>query len=134
MTEVYNWREGSIHLWTGSATASAVIAFAQNLMLTPAWGMQSDPTLGGGYRQHLTGRRADLIVQALYTHDGTLARLAGAATAGGVHMKLINSGIHGSAGYLLWSGSIDALPWQGSEVAPFSYQLAYHCHEWSAFP
>ena len=132
MYEVFSWMEGSVHIWTGSASASAVVAFAQNVQGNPQYGMQSDAAASGRYFMHSTGRRFDLTIGALYTYDATLARMAASARSD-VHVKLLHTGIHGSAGYLLYSGAIDALPFQGNEGAPYSYQLVYHCHSWKPF-
>lgn len=130
--EAFSWAEGSISLWTGSATASAVVAFAQTNDLTLAHGWNNYQTLDGSYHDSFTGQRADLSVGAVYTSDLTLARMVASATA--VHVRLNHSNaVNGSAGYLLYSGRVDMLRYAGSEAAPYTYQLMYHANRWSAY-
>lgn len=131
MGEVFTWNEGQVWVWTGSATASALVSFAQNMQLSLVRGWDNVPSLAGNYRDHITGRRADLLLGALYTHDAALQRIDAAETA--VHVKLLHTGIHGSAGWLLWSGRIDSITPIGSEGNPYLFQLAYHANRWSAF-
>lgn len=132
MAEAYVWSEGLIALWTGSATASAVVAYAQNLQAQLNYGMQSDAAASGRYRIHSTGRRGDVMIGAVYTYDNRLQRMADSARTD-VHVKLLHANLNGSAGLLLWSGAIDAFVPQGSEASPFTFQLTYHAHVWSAF-
>ena len=130
--ETYSWNEGSIAFWTGSATASAVIAYATNSDLSLVRGWENRRTLSGNYYDLLTGQRADLMVGAVYTSDLTLARMVESATA--VHVRLTHTNaVNGSAGFLLYSGRIDALRYAGSEAAPYTYQLTYHANQWSAY-
>lgn len=131
MPEAYTWPEGQIAFHTGSATASAVVAFAQNMQAMMIRGWSNDPSLAGVYRDHLTGQRADVVLGAVYTHDATLLRMEASATA--MHMKLLHSGIHGSAGFQFYSGRIDAISIIGSEGQPYVYQVSYHANVWSAF-
>ncbi len=129
--EAYTWPEGQIWIWSGSATASALVGFAQNMQFTPVRGWDNRPSLDGTYRDHLTGQRADLVIGQVFTHDSTIQRMEASATA--YNVKLVHSGIHGSAGVVLSSGRIDSLALLGSEGNPYVYQLTYHCNQWSAF-
>lgn len=131
MPEAITWNEGQIWMWTGSATASALIAFAENMQLLPVRGWLNEPALNGQYYDRISGRRADLVVGAMYTRDAAIQKLDAAETA--VHMKLLHSGVYGSAGVLLWSGRIDSLGLIGSQGSPYQYQMSYHCNAWSAF-
>lgn len=129
--EAFSWPEGSIAFWTGSATASAVVAYAQNSDLSFVWGWENRRTLSGNYYDIPTDTRADLSVGAVFTSDGTLARMAQSATA--VHVRIAHyNAVNGSAGYALYSGRIDALRYAGSEGAPYTYTLTYHANQWSA--
>ena len=129
--EAYSFREGSIHIWTGSATASAVIAYAQDVQLSLAWGIDNAAALDGSYHDRLTGQRADLSIGALFTYNATLHRIAQSATA--FHAKLLHTGINGSAGYVLWSGRFDALTLVGNEGALMQSTFQSHANRWSAF-
>lgn len=131
MPEAYVWPEGQIYIWTGTATASAVVSFAENSNLQVAYGWDNRPNLSGTYRDHLTGKRADLSIAALYTIDGTIQRMADSATA--VHIKLIHNTINGSAGFFLYSGRLDNIAYQGDNAAPYKYALQYHANVWSGF-
>jgi hypothetical protein len=132
MAEVVSWMESQVYISTGSATASAVVAFAQNTQVNLARGWQNDANAAGTYRDHLTGQRADVTIGVMYTYDGTIQRIEGSATA--IHMKLLNTAVgQGSAGVLLWSGRIDTLSIVGSEANPYQYTLACHFNSWSAF-
>jgi hypothetical protein len=118
--EVFGWSEGRVYLWTGSATASAVAAYAQNTQANMVHG------------NALTGLRADVSEGLLYTHDATIMKMFHpSATA--VHIKLLHSGVNGSAGHFFYSGVIDSLVVAGSEQNPYQYTLNYHANIWSAF-
>lgn len=133
MAEVFAWGEGQIYLWTGTATASARIGYAQNVQAPLVRGWANDPSLAGSYRDHLTGLRADVLLGALYTPDATIQKIEASATA--VHLKLLHAlpDNMGSAGTILWSGRIDSLTYVGNENNLFQYTLAYHANRWSAF-
>jgi hypothetical protein len=132
MAEAYSWPEGSIAFWTGSATASAVVGYAQNSDLALARGWENRRTLSGNYYDLATGQRVDLNVGAVYTSDATLARMFDSATA--VHVRVTHyNPVNGTAGFLLYSGRIDALRFAGTEGTPYTYQLTYHANQWSAY-
>ena len=132
MAEAYSWPEGSISFWTGSASASAVVAYAQNSDLALAWGWINRQSLAGTYSDLFSGQRADLSVGAVYTSDATLYRMVASATA--VHARIVHyNPVNGSAGFVLYSGRVDALRYAGSEDAPYTYQLTYHANAWSAY-
>lgn len=131
MAEAYAWPEGQIAFWTGTATASAVIAYAQNSDLSLAYGWENRRTLSGSYYDLATGQRADLSVGAVYTSDATLYRMVASATA--VHERIVQYNVvNGSAGFVLYSGRVDAMRFAGTEAAPYTYQLTYHANAWSA--
>ncbi len=130
-SEAYSWTEGQLWVFTGNLATSAVVAFAENTRLNLTWGNVNRETLAGGYYDYTTGKRADMSIGAVMCSDKTLARLADSATA--VHMKFINSSVNGSAGYMLYSGRIDTLAYDGTQAAPFKYTLAYHANVWSGF-
>lgn len=129
--EVFVWPEGQIALFTGTGAASALIAYARNSQATLTHGWINRPNVSGLYQDHLTGRRADIAIQALYTWDATLIKLAEAETA--LHMKLWHNGVNGSAGLFIFSGRVDALALVGSEDAPYAFSLNYHANVWSAW-
>lgn len=132
MAEAFSWPEGQIAFWTGTATASAVVAYAQNNTLTLNYGWLNQQMLDGSYQDFTTGRRADLSVGALFTFDQTVMKIAQSATA--VHARLLHhNAAEGSAGYLLYSGRLDSVALNGSEQAPYTYQLSFHANSWSAF-
>lgn len=132
MAEAYSWAEGQIAFWTGSATASAVVAYAQNSDLALARGWINRQSLAGSYADLLSGQRADLTVGAVYTSDPTLVRMVESATAIHVRVNHTNA-VNGSAGFLLYSGRVDMLRFAGTQDAPYTYQLTYHANQWSAY-
>lgn len=132
MAEAYSWAEGQIAFWTGSAQASAVVAYAQNSDLSLAWGWINRQSLAGTYTDLFSGQRADLTVGAVYTSDSTLDRMAASATAMHVRLSHYNP-VNGSAGFILYSGRVDAIRYAGTEQAPYTYQVTFHANAWSAF-
>lgn len=130
-SEAYSWNEGQIYAWTGSATASAVIAFARDMQLSMQWGIDNVSTISGTYHDRVTGQRADLSIGALFTFNATIGRMVQSATA--MHMKLLHSSINGSAGFVLWSGRVDALSLVGSDDNVLQYTVQHHANRWSAF-
>jgi len=118
-------------LYTGAGAASAVVAYAQQTQVSITWGWLNHGTLGTAYYDHLTGKRADVSIGAVYTFDKTIKRMAESATA--IHLKLMHSGLNGSAGYFLYSGRIDSLEYAGTEESPYTYSLRAHFNQWSAF-
>jgi hypothetical protein len=130
--EAYVWPEGTVYLWTGTATASAIAAYAQNTQANMVHGWINRPALGGTYHNVLTGLRADVSVGMLYTYDATILKMFHpSATA--VHIKLLHSGVNGTAGHFFYSGVIDSISIAGTEQNPYQYTLAYHANIWSAF-
>ncbi len=128
--EVFSWLEGQAYFHTGSATASAVVGFAQSLQGQFVWGYENYPTLGG-YGNVLTGLRADVTIAAFWTPVSTIARLAQSATA--VHMHIRQSNGVASAGYKLWSGRIGSILLAGNEGGVLQYSIGYYANEWSAY-
>lgn len=131
MAEAFAWPEGAIYLWTGTATASALVGYCQSVQGALARGWDNRPRMDGSYVDHLTGQRADVLIGAAYQRDSTLAAVFDSATA--VHLKLLHSSVNGTAGYTLWSGRLDNLTLVGNERTPYVYSLAYHANKWSAF-
>lgn len=131
MAEVVGWPEGQIYVWTGTATASALVGYAENLSLTFQRGFINRETLSGGYYDYTTGRRADVNCGAVWSYDGTLRYMYDSATA--VHMKLIHSSLGNSAGYLFYSGRMDTLAAQGAEGNVLKFNIQAHFNVWSAF-
>lgn len=129
--EVYAWPEGELLVWTGSASPVAV-ARVNNARHREQMGwLNSGPTVGGVYTDHLTGMRADVNIDAGFTYDMTLPRIMEAATA--VHMEFRYAGVNGSAGYKFWSGRIDAHEVYGGQNSLINFTLAYHANIWSAY-
>lgn len=132
MPEAYSFPEGTLHIWTGAANASGTpIAYVQNTNVIPTWGWQREPSVSGVYRAHKTGVSIQLNAGVVWTHDKTIMKIAESATA--IHGKVMNSSINGSAGYLMYSGNIDSLQYQGAQGGFFQYNLAALFNIWSAF-
>lgn len=130
--EGYAWPEGSLHLWTGSHTASGnPVAYVQSVQFTPAYRWEWMPTLSGNYLPHLAGKQATLQFGVLYSVDRRLQTLFEAQTA--VHIKFTHQHYSGSAGYVGWSARLDSLTLAGSEAGLFTQRLAGECYAWSAF-
>lgn len=132
MSETFVWPEGSIHVWTGSATASAVIVYAQAIQGTFTRGWDNFPVLDGTWRDVLTGERADITFNMLYCTNNSAIRTFDAAKTG-VHMHLRHTALDASAGVLLYSGRIDMLQLAGSERQSFQNGVTYHANVWSAY-
>jgi hypothetical protein len=130
--EAIVWPEGAIYLYTGTATTSALIAYASDVNATLARGWNNYSTLDDVYHDVLTGRRADLTIGNLYTVGNSALRAFEAAHTA-VHIHLYQSGVWGSAGYHLYSGRIDRVTLVGREGDVFRHQIAYHANEWSAY-
>lgn len=134
MPEAYSFREGTLHLWTGAATASgASVGYAQNVNIDLGLDFQADPALSGNYRTHLAGRQGTYSVEMLWTYSSAVRQIFFAETAGGVHFKITEAGVNGSAGIILYSGSMNRLTYQGSEGALMRMSLGGFGHVWSAF-
>lgn len=134
MSEVYSWTEGSLYLYTGSATASAVVTYAENSHLTLMRGWDNRANLSGNYRDHLTGQRADLTIQTMLSNDWRAVLMYESATAVHLHIKQIKpSYMTASAGVWLYSGRVDSLQFNGSRNQAYTFSLSYHCNAWSAY-
>lgn len=132
MPESYGFSEGNLHLYTGVTGASGTpVAYVQNVSLTLAIGWQPEPSISGVYRDHKTGLQANLNAGVCYTFDKTMQRMFESATA--VHGKFIHSSVNGTGGYLLMSGRMDNLAYNGSQGGAMLYSLAAHFNIWSAF-
>ena len=128
--EVYAWPEGIISLYTGDGAASAVLAYAKSHELALTRGYFVTQSIGGVYRRHETGKVATLTVQTMFASQTAVA-IFESATA--VHLKLNHVNALGSAGYFLWSGSLNSIKPAGSESQPFTLSMQYECNAWSAF-
>lgn len=133
MPESFAWPEGVLAVYTGNASpsTSAVIAYARDTQASLAWGWDNRANASGVYLNHLTGTKADLNFNAVYTVDSTITKLAQSATA--VHLKVLHTNAIGSAGFFFYSGRIANIRYVGSEKNPFTYQFSYFCNTWSAF-
>jgi len=68
MAEVWAWPEASVYLYTGTATASALVAYAQNTRVSLVRGWDNYRTLTGLYQDALTalapvGTRTAILVE-----------------------------------------------------------------------
>lgn len=131
MPETISWPEAAVYIYTGSGTASALVSYCNNINVQFQRGWVNNVTLGGVYYNHLTGKRANVTIQAFYTFDGTLVDIDASATA--IHMHLKQSNVYGSAGYYLYSGRIDTVTFAGSNGQVFTYGLQAHFNQWSAY-
>lgn len=132
MPEGYGWPEGSLHVYTGVTGSSGTpVAYVQNVGLTLMRGWQPEPSISGVYRDHLTGLSCQLNAGIVYTFDKVLQKIFESGTA--VHAKLTHSSVNGTAGYVMMSGRIDSLTYQGTQAGVMQYSLAAHFNIWSAF-
>lgn len=132
MPEIFSWNEGSVRAWTGTATASSLIMFMQNMQAMLQWGWEDHQTVVGRYDQHLTGLRADLSFQHLYGLNGDFEKMVASATA--IHFKIDHSSIvNGTGGIMLWSARIAGMLLQGAEGGVFSWTVQVFGHDWSRY-
>jgi hypothetical protein len=133
MAEVFSWPEGACYLWTGTATASALVVYQQQTQITMDYGVQNFRTLDSAYHNAWTGQRADIQIGALHTTDHlTLEKFAAART--GVHIHFVRTGVAGvSAGRYFYSGAINAVQERGQAGGFYEYGLTYHANDWSAY-
>lgn len=130
--EGYSWIEGSIWVSTGVAFAtSALIGYAEMSTEGRNYGWVNTPAAGGTYYDHLTGQRADIPLQAVYTFDQTLIKIAEAKTA--LHFKFLQNTINGSAGCYYYSGHIDRVEIKGQDGQVYKYSVQAHFNQWSAY-
>lgn len=131
MPESFGWPEGSIYIYTGNLSTSALVAYAENTTLSMKWGWDNRAAATGEYFDHLTGRRVEATFQAVYNVDGTLMRIAQSATA--VHIKFLHANAIGSAGFWIYSGRIDEMRVAGNANQPYKYTMQAHANRWSGF-
>lgn len=133
MPESFSFTEGNCYIWTGNASpsTSAVIAYARDTRMTPMFGWDNRAAANRTYRDHLTGLRCDVSIDAVYTVDNTLMKITESATA--VHMKFLHSNGIGSGGYFLYSGRIASLAFAGNDRQVYSYKFNAYFNVWSAF-
>src|SRR3990167_6331515 len=133
MPEPWAWPEGSVFLWTGTATASAVVAYATDIRAYFQYGVMNYRTLDSAYHDRWTGLRVDLYIGALWTpHYSAIRAMADAQTGAHLHLKHVNPA-GGSAGHFLYSGAIDGLDFQGREGDLFRMGAQFHANVWSAY-
>lgn len=131
MTEAFSHREGQLFVWTGTATASALVAFAQGVQANVVRGWLNEPRGDLSYRDVQTGQRLDVQIGTLLTWDMTLQRLFDSATA--LHMHFKESGLYGSAGWFWYSGRLDSLTLNSQEGGLVNFAAAGHFNRWSAY-
>ena len=132
MPESFSWMEGAAWYSTGVPfVTSGLFAYCENTQVVEQWGWVYTPAANGAYRDHLTGQRADVTIQAAYTFNMTIARVAESATA--LHMKFLHNTINGSAGLNLYSGRIDTQTFIGQRAGVYQFSLRAHFGSWSAF-
>lgn len=130
--EVFTWREGRVLVWTGTATASAIVAFMENMNAAGQYGWETHQSLAGVYAQHETGRIMNVSFQYLYGTDATLMKMIHSATA--MHWKIDHSSLaNGSGGLLLHSAVVDSFALAGSKGQPFTFSVNLHGHVWSHY-
>jgi hypothetical protein len=129
--EVVSWREGRVYVWTGTATASAVLYFHNSINMTFVKGVDSQPRLDGSYCNTVTGQRSDVNTQQYYAGDTTLMRMFDSATA--VHLKVTQGSYWGTASAVLWSGFIDSVSLNASENGLYQFSMVYHANGWNFY-
>ena len=132
MSEIFSFAEGQLHVYTGVHTASGnPVAYVENVSFSRAVGWQSDPSLGGTYRAHITDERADFNFQVGYLLGSTLPQLFELRT--GVHVKFTQSNGLGSAGYIAYSAVLTQANLNGAQGGLFNQAYNGYCHSWSGF-
>lgn len=132
MPEVFGWPEGRCWLWTGTATASALVAYQENTQIQMAYGVENYQTLDSAYHDAWTGQIATIQIGALHTTNHlTLQKFADAKT--GVHIHFARSAGGVSAGHYFYSGAIDGVGQQGQAGGMYKFRLVYHANRWSAY-
>lgn len=130
--EVYSWMEGRVLVWTGTATASALVGYMQNMQAIGVYGWEDRQTVAGVYSQHQTGQLMSIAFQYFYGLDATLAKMIQSATA--MHLKIDHSSpANGSGGLFLWSAVVDSFALVGAEGSPYTWSINLHGHEWSHY-
>lgn len=132
MSESYAFPEGHAHIWTGLvANSGNEMLYVQNINISMQMGWQTDQSLSGTYRRHLTGRAANMNVGALYALSAYLPALLLSATA--VHFKFVARHFGGSAGFIFYSGALSNVTLAGAENGVFTYQVAAESNIWTVF-
>ena len=96
-----------------------------------SYGWLNTQSIGGVYRDHPTGQRIDVSIEALYTFDSTIQKMIQSATA--VHLKFMHSSINGTGGFFAYSGRVQSLNYKGTEAQPYAYSLSYYANRFSGF-
>jgi hypothetical protein len=133
MGEVYAWPEGALYVWTGTGAASALVTFATDTRADIDYGMDNYRTLDGVYHNQSTGQRIDISIGTLFAPDAAaLQTMADAKTAVHFHFKHTNPA-GGSAGYLIYSGSIDRVSLFGTERGLAKLNVSCHANGWTSY-
>ena len=129
--EAFSWREGNIHVWTGDASASAMVAYAQEISVTAEIYFVNRQSLAGTYTYHETGRLASFQIGTVMSQHWTLFNLFNSGIP--AHFHLSHSGVNGSAGMFLHSGRIDRMAFKGRENEMFQWTLEGRANIWSSY-
>ena len=133
--ETYSFPEGKLYLYASASgtTSGSGVGFAQDATLRFSYGWKDRQDLDNGYRHVLTGRRADLTINALYM-DRTIFNIANASAVVNARFEgLVTALGTKSAQFLLYSGVIDQLEIEQSQGALFKVGYTMHANLWSAF-
>lgn len=132
MAEVYSWPEGQIALWTGTATASAMIGYATDLQLVFDRKFINRRTLSGSYYNLESDKLVSVGFGQMMTNSLDVWKIFQSATA--VHMRLNHSAYpNGSAGFYLYSGVLTNVTLGGTEGGVYKYNVSYYANEWSGY-
>lgn len=129
--EALAWPEGNIWAWTGSATASAIVVYAQMMQITPTIGFANRQTMGGSYSNHETGRMVQYQVGMAASQHWTLFEMYSSGNE--AHLHFTHSGVNGTAGLYLWSGRIQSMSLLGQENGAYQWTMAGYANEWSSY-
>ncbi len=132
MAEIFTFNEGRILVWTGTATASALLAFVENANAYGMYGWSPRQSLDGVYDNHLTGKAINGTVSYLYGANGTFQKMVESATA--IHLQFDQVNVpNGSAGLLVWSAVVESFGLVASRMNPYTYSFNFRGHNWSGY-
>lgn len=133
--ESYSFPEGKLYLYasaSGTASGSGV-GYVENARLTFAYGWGEWGTLNAVKQRAITGRRAELSIDAVYA-DLVFFNLAQASAAVNAKFEGLTTGIGvRSAQWNLYSGVVDAFTVTQAARDVFHASYAMHAEAWSAF-
>lgn len=132
MSEIFAAPECTLHLWTGSHTASGgAMVYAENVSVSLTMEYDTTPSLSGTYRDHAIGKRAEISIGRAYNLSAIYDKWLTSATA--VHFKATMNHYGGSAGVILYSGRLDNVTLAGSMNGVMSQQIQGHANIWTGF-